>query len=626
MRYRQIHLDFHTSERIPGIGSRFDAERLRRHVRGGERRFGHRLRQVPPRLVLSPDQGRQAASAPRFRPAARADRRAARGRDQRTDLSLRRLGRACGARASGLARRLAGRRACPPARRAARAGWAFLDFNSPYLDYLCRAGRRGDATSSPTATASSSTSASRSSSSTWAQTKMEAQGLDWTDRRTGEVHRADPDRDSSSASATPSRKHDPKMPLFFNFGHVRRGRRDILTIFTHLEIESLPTAFWGYEHFPVSARYVDPLGIPFLGMTGKFHHLLGRGRRLQEAGGAALRMRRDARAGRQVLDRRPSSSDRPHRPHDLWASIAPAYAHVKASASPGPKARPTAPRSGAALEAATRPRSSAFPATMSMPTKARSGCCSKASSPSTFSTSKRLSPYRLLILPDAIPVGAELKPKIEAYVDAGRPGAAHRPERHRPGERLRLRRRRRVAGRLALSRAATTCCRSRPLRAGFVDDPLFMYAVAERIRLRTGSLARRHLRSLFRPHAAALLRPRQRRQPARSVRLRPRVARMAAITYFAHPLFTPTSARRGRDAGDRRKADRLGAGARAMMTRRRCRARAVPRSAARPRRSATCSSAPRRPGAARPSAATSPADPGPDPTQPRGGHPCCVGG
>ena len=26
MRYRQIHLDFHTSERIPGIGSRFDPE------------------------------------------------------------------------------------------------------------------------------------------------------------------------------------------------------------------------------------------------------------------------------------------------------------------------------------------------------------------------------------------------------------------------------------------------------------------------------------------------------------------------------------------------------------------------------------------------------------------------
>ena len=67
----------------------------------------------------------------------------------------------------------------------------------------------------------------------------------------------------------------PKRPLFFNFGHVRRGRRDILKYFTHLEIKSLPTAFWGYEHFPVSARYVETLGIEFLGMTGKFHHLWG---------------------------------------------------------------------------------------------------------------------------------------------------------------------------------------------------------------------------------------------------------------------------------------------------------------------------------------------------------------
>ena len=28
MRYRQIHLDFHTSERIPGIGARFDAKKF----------------------------------------------------------------------------------------------------------------------------------------------------------------------------------------------------------------------------------------------------------------------------------------------------------------------------------------------------------------------------------------------------------------------------------------------------------------------------------------------------------------------------------------------------------------------------------------------------------------------
>jgi hypothetical protein len=62
------------------------------------------------------------------------------------------------------------------------------------------------------------------------------------------------------------------MPLFFNSGHIRRGLRDHYDrYFSHLELESLPTAGWGYDHFPLSARYVDPLGIPFVGMTGKFH-------------------------------------------------------------------------------------------------------------------------------------------------------------------------------------------------------------------------------------------------------------------------------------------------------------------------------------------------------------------
>ena len=155
-------------------------------------------------------------------------------------------------------------------------GWAFLDFNSPYLDYLCRAGRRGDADSSRTATASSSTSASRSSrSAPGRRRRWRRQGLDWTnpEDRLKFTERTQIEFFERVSEAV--RKHDPKRPLFFNFGHVRRGRRDILKYFTHLEIESLPTAFWGYEHFPVSARYVEPLGIAFLGMTGKFHHLWG---------------------------------------------------------------------------------------------------------------------------------------------------------------------------------------------------------------------------------------------------------------------------------------------------------------------------------------------------------------
>ena len=52
---------------------------------------------------------------------------------------------------------------------------------------------------------------------------------------------------------------------------IIKGRRDLATANTHLELESLPTGGWGYDHFPLSARYVQGLGMEFLGMTGKFH-------------------------------------------------------------------------------------------------------------------------------------------------------------------------------------------------------------------------------------------------------------------------------------------------------------------------------------------------------------------
>ncbi|KAG2872026.1 hypothetical protein PC115_g24708 [Phytophthora cactorum] len=63
----------------------------------------------------------------------------------------------------------------------------------------------------------------------------------------------------------------PGLPVFHNSSHVDRGRRDLAHVNTHLELESLPTGGWGYDHFPLSARYAQTLGVDFLGMTGKFH-------------------------------------------------------------------------------------------------------------------------------------------------------------------------------------------------------------------------------------------------------------------------------------------------------------------------------------------------------------------
>lgn len=67
----------------------------------------------------------------------------------------------------------------------------------------------------------------------------------------------------------------PGLPLFHNSGHIRMGRRDLAYSNTHLELESLPTGGWGYDHFPVSAAYSRTLGMEFMGMTGKFHKSWG---------------------------------------------------------------------------------------------------------------------------------------------------------------------------------------------------------------------------------------------------------------------------------------------------------------------------------------------------------------
>ena len=65
------------------------------------------------------------------------------------------------------------------------------------------------------------------------------------------------------------------MPIFHNSGNIPIGDHEMLPYFTHLELESLPTGGWGYDHYPISAAYSRNLGMDFLGMTGKFHRAWG---------------------------------------------------------------------------------------------------------------------------------------------------------------------------------------------------------------------------------------------------------------------------------------------------------------------------------------------------------------
>lgn len=63
----------------------------------------------------------------------------------------------------------------------------------------------------------------------------------------------------------------PDIRLYHNSGHTTRGRYDLMAINTHQELESLPTGGWGYDHFPLSVRYVCNFPDDYMGITGKFH-------------------------------------------------------------------------------------------------------------------------------------------------------------------------------------------------------------------------------------------------------------------------------------------------------------------------------------------------------------------
>jgi len=68
----------------------------------------------------------------------------------------------------------------------------------------------------------------------------------------------------------------PDVTIFHNSGHVAATYRPVLDTYTHLELESLPSSGqWGYNHFPIVARYAQVLDKPFLGMNGKFHTFWG---------------------------------------------------------------------------------------------------------------------------------------------------------------------------------------------------------------------------------------------------------------------------------------------------------------------------------------------------------------
>ena len=67
------------------------------------------------------------------------------------------------------------------------------------------------------------------------------------------------------------RQFNSECTIFYNAGHIGTRHRPIADAYNHFELESLPSGGWGYLRFPLTMRYARTLGKECLGQTGKFH-------------------------------------------------------------------------------------------------------------------------------------------------------------------------------------------------------------------------------------------------------------------------------------------------------------------------------------------------------------------
>ncbi|MDL2405988.1 alpha-L-fucosidase [Rhizobium calliandrae] len=206
----------------------------------------------------------------------------------------------------------------------------------------------------------------------------------------------------------------PGLRVFYNCGHIHKQGPERFSTYSHLELESLPTGGWGYDHFPSSARYAATLGMDFLAHTGKFHTSWGEFGGFKHPDALEYECAQMVALGSKCLvgdQLHPNGAINP----DTYKSIAAAYARVE-------KLEPF-------LEGAKQVSEIAIVSAEHMsPSGARNHPSDDGAAQmlqelqrpfDVIDLSARFENYRLLVLPDEIPVNAALASRLKAYLAGG---------------------------------------------------------------------------------------------------------------------------------------------------------------------------------------------------------------
>ncbi|MEO8884139.1 MAG: beta-galactosidase trimerization domain-containing protein [Devosia sp.] len=206
----------------------------------------------------------------------------------------------------------------------------------------------------------------------------------------------------------------PGLRVFYNCGHIHKQGPQRFKTYTHLELESLPTGGWGYDHFPASARYAATLGFDFLGQTGKFHTSWGEFGGFKHPDALEYECAQMVALGSKCLvgdQLHPNGAINP----DTYASIGPAYARIE-------KLEPYLEQAKQVSEVAILSAEHFHPAGSRNHNSDDGAAQMLLELHVPFDVLDRyadFAKYKVLILPDEIELDAETSGRLKAFVAAG---------------------------------------------------------------------------------------------------------------------------------------------------------------------------------------------------------------
>ncbi|MBW3624375.1 MAG: beta-galactosidase trimerization domain-containing protein, partial [Armatimonadetes bacterium] len=217
------------------------------------------------------------------------------------------------------------------------------------------------------------------------------------------------------------RGFNPDATIFYNSGHVGPRHRATLDAYTHYELESLPSGGWGYLHFPQTMRYARGMGHDTMGMTGKFHTSWGDFSSYKNPPALQFECFQMLALGAKcsVGDQLPPNGELDPHTYDLIGGV---YGEVERKEAWVQGAAPVVEVGVLTPEEFVMSRA-AFHAKSERDQPAIMGAVRMLQELQVqfdiLDSERDFSAYRVIVLPDAIPVDETLAGKLKAYLNGG---------------------------------------------------------------------------------------------------------------------------------------------------------------------------------------------------------------